>query len=123
MKKKIKNNDLSLTELENELQLTEAAIDKTTEELNARRRTISELKTRKTMLEDQIKAKKLELLENAVANQYGMSMDKFMDAVKSGDILVDEKVVKTNKHEGVSDNNNEENNISTVSEEIPIKKD
>ena len=108
MRKKIKNNEMSLIELEEELKLTNAAIEKTTDELNARRRIISELKSKKSILEDQIKAKKLEQLEHAVTNQYGMSIDNFMTAVKSGDIVVDDKFVPS---------------TSTVSEKTSTEKD
>lgn len=92
-KKKI---EIGLMDLENELKETIVDIEKTTEEMNARRRLISELKSKRTILENQIKAKKLEQLEDDVTNKYGMSMEAFMAAVKSGDILVDNKEESSN---------------------------
>lgn len=84
-----KKEATTLEELITEKNSIEDSIRKTTDEINAKRRAVSEMKTKVTELDSRINAKRYELLANSISDKTGMNMDKFMTELDKGNVLVD----------------------------------
>lgn len=79
----------TLNELEAEYTATQEAIIKQNEEINTKRRSLAEMKSRLKDLEAKINAKKYEALMGGISKKTGLDMDGFMDALEKGNVLVD----------------------------------
>ena len=79
----------TLNELEAEFKTVQEAIIKQNDEINAKRRALSELKARLTDLEAKINAKKYEALIGGISEKTGLDMERFMAALEKGNVLVD----------------------------------
>ncbi|MCM1524054.1 MAG: hypothetical protein NC120_06310 [Ruminococcus sp.] len=81
----------SIEALESELALCDESIIRTKDEINAKRRYITEQQAKKKNLEAQIKAKRFEFIESLVSDKLDMSIDELAGAVKSGGILIEKE--------------------------------
>lgn len=79
----------SLEELYSEKENLEENIKKLTDEINAKRRTVSDMKANLNAINDKIKAKKLTAFTDTITDKYGMDIDDFLKALESGKVKVD----------------------------------
>ena len=79
----------TLEELTTELANIDDQIKTIRDDINAKRRNLTELSSRRNDIENKIAAKKLEQLTEAISQKTGLSLDSFTDALKNGNVLVD----------------------------------
>lgn len=82
-------SEKTLEELYSEKQNLEDNIKKITDDINAKRRTVSDMKANLNAINDKIKAKKLTAVTDTITDKYGMNIDDFIKALESGKVKVD----------------------------------
>lgn len=98
-----KNIQDILDTLKSELDICNENISRVREEINAKRRNLSELQAKQKSIEDKIKAKRYEALESLVSDKLEMSIDELTGAVESGGVLV-EKANINDSHSEITEN-------------------
>ncbi len=81
------NNELN--SLNNELKSCEECIERIKEEINLKRRNLTEYQSKQKTIESKIKAKRYEMLENLVSDKLEITIEELAGAVKSGEVLVE----------------------------------
>lgn len=75
--------------LTKELSSCEESISRTKDEINTKRRTLSELQGKRKNIQEKVNAKRYEFLESIVSDKLKISIDELVGAVQNDDILVE----------------------------------
>lgn len=89
-----KNIQDVITSLKNELAVCTENISRVKEEINSKRRNLTELQAKQNQLENKIKATRYEALESLISDKLEMSIDELTGAVKNGGVLVEKTSLK-----------------------------
>lgn len=96
----MRKESITLEELTEEYNSLNEAMLKLKDEINMKRRNMSEMKSRLTELENRINAKRYEMLTDHISKKTGVSVDTFIDALEKGNVLVEhEKDVSEGRSE------------------------